>query len=114
MSDSQHPSRVAVIGGGIAGLATAYYLQEKARQAELPLQYTLIESAPALGGKISTDLRDGFVIEGGPDSFITQKPAALQLCRELGLEDQLLGTNDAQRKVYVLDGGRLCSDDPGE
>jgi oxygen-dependent protoporphyrinogen oxidase len=107
MSDSQHPSRVAVIGGGIAGLATAYYLQEKARQAELPLQYTLIESAPALGGKISTDLRDGFVIEGGPDSFITQKPAALQLCRELGLEDQLLGTNDAQRKVYVLDGGRL-------
>jgi oxygen-dependent protoporphyrinogen oxidase len=67
----------------------------------------LIESAPAFGGKISTDVQDGFVIEGGPDSFITQKPAALRLCRELGLGDQLVGTNDAQRKVYVLDGGRL-------
>jgi oxygen-dependent protoporphyrinogen oxidase len=103
----QVPTRVAIIGGGIAGLATAYYLQQKAHQAGLPLHYTLVESAPALGGKISTDLRDGFVIEGGPDSFITQKPAALQLCRELGLEDRLLGTNDARRKVYVLDGGRL-------
>jgi oxygen-dependent protoporphyrinogen oxidase len=100
-------TQYAIIGGGIAGLATAYYLQQKARQAGLPLSYTLIESAPTFGGKISTDLVDGFVIEGGPDSFITQKPAAMRLCQELGLEDRLLGTNDDQRKVYVLDGGRL-------
>jgi oxygen-dependent protoporphyrinogen oxidase len=104
---TQYETRVAIIGGGIAGLATAYYLQEKARQAGLPLSYNLIESGPSFGGKIVTDEQDGFVIEGGPDSFITQKPAALRLCRELGLEDRLLGTNDAQRKVYVLDGGRL-------
>ncbi len=105
--NTQYATRVAIVGGGIAGLATAYYLQEKARHANLPLYYSLIESAPAFGGKISTDINDGFVVEGGPDSFITQKPAALRLCRELGLEDRLLGTNDARRKVYVLDGGRL-------
>jgi oxygen-dependent protoporphyrinogen oxidase len=105
--NTQHAIHVAIVGGGIAGLATAYYLQQKARQADLPLTYSLVESAPAFGGKISTDVQDGFVIEGGPDSFITQKPAALRLCRELGLGDRLVGTNDAQRKVYVLDGGRL-------
>jgi oxygen-dependent protoporphyrinogen oxidase len=107
---STHAKRavdVAIVGGGIAGLATAYYLQERARQAGLALSYSLIEAAPELGGKISTDVSQGFVVEGGPDSFITQKPAALRLCRELGLEERLLGTNDAQRKVYVLDGGRL-------
>jgi oxygen-dependent protoporphyrinogen oxidase len=105
--NSKLETRVAIVGGGIAGLATAYYLQEGARQAGLSLSYSLIESAPGFGGKIVTHAGDGFVIEGGPDSFITQKPAALRLCRELGLEDRLLGTNDAQRKVYVLDGGRL-------
>jgi oxygen-dependent protoporphyrinogen oxidase len=108
---TSHASRityhVAIVGGGIAGLATAYYVQEKARQSGLPLTYSLVESAPGFGGKIRTDVQDGFVVEGGPDSFITQKPAALRLCRELGLEERLLGTNDARRKVYVLDGGRL-------
>ena len=78
------------------------------RRAGLPLAYSLIESEPAFGGKIVTDTQDGFVVEGGPDSFITQKPAALRLCRELGLEERLLGTNDAQRKVFVLDGGRCA------
>jgi oxygen-dependent protoporphyrinogen oxidase len=105
--NTKYGKRVAIIGGGIAGLATAYYVQEQARQADLPLTYSLIESAPTFGGKIVTDVQDGFVIEGGPDSFISQKPAALRLCRELGLGDRLLGTNDARRKVYVLDGGRL-------
>jgi len=108
LQHTHHASRIAIIGGGIAGLATAYYLQEGARRAGLPLTYTLIERTPTFGGKISTDVRHGFVIEGGPDSFITQKPAALRLCRELGLEDRLVGTNDHRRKTYVLDGGRLC------
>lgn len=107
VSNTQYVPHIAIVGGGITGLATAYYLQEQARQAGLPLSYSLIERAPAFGGKIVTDMEGGFVIEGGPDSFITQKPAAMRLCRELGLEDQLMGTNDAQRKVYVLDGGRL-------
>ncbi len=99
--------RLAVVGGGIAGLATAYYAQKAADEAGLPLHLTLIERDPVLGGKIRTDIPEGFVIEGGPDSFITQKPWGIQLCRELGLEDRLVGTNDAQRTVYVLRGGKL-------
>jgi oxygen-dependent protoporphyrinogen oxidase len=99
--------KLVVVGGGIAGLATAYYAQKAADEAGLPLDITLAERDPVLGGKIRTDIPDGFVIEGGPDSFITQKPWALQLCRELGLGNRLVGTNDAQRAVYVLRGGKL-------
>ncbi len=98
---------VVIVGGGIAGLATAYYLQKIAAADAVPLQITLVERDARLGGKIVTALEDGFVVEGGPDSFITQKPWALQLCRELGLSDRLMGTNDAQRAVYIWRRGRL-------
>src|SRR5690606_16259265 len=88
---------VAIIGGGISGLATAYYLQRHAAQANRTLRYVLIERSPSAGGKIVTEHVHGFgdtpfVVEGGPDSFLTQKPWALQLAREIGLQDQLLGT----------------------
>jgi oxygen-dependent protoporphyrinogen oxidase len=96
--------QVVVVGGGIAGLAAAYYLQTRGRDA---VQCTLVERAPTLGGKIVSAHEKGFVVEGGPDSFLTQKPHALDLCRELGLGDALVGTNDAARKVYVWSGGRL-------
>ncbi|MDX1524570.1 MAG: protoporphyrinogen oxidase, partial [Anaerolineae bacterium] len=101
------PPHVVIIGGGIAGLATAYYLQKQAQAQNRDLTYTLVERSPTFGGKISTKLTDGLVIEGGPDSFISQKPWAYQLCRELGLEDRLMGTNDERRKVYILHKGRL-------
>lgn len=91
----------------MAGLATAYYLQKKSREAGLEFSYTLLESAPRFGGKISTDLVNDFVIEGGPDSFITQKPWATQLCRELGLSDRLIPTNDDRRSIFVLNKGKL-------
>lgn len=106
-------TQVAIVGGGISGLATAYYLQRQAAGAGAPLAYTLIERSPYPGGKIQTETVTGFgtgdtpfVIEGGPDSFITQKPWALQLAREIGLGDRLLGTNDHQRKVFVLHKGK--------
>ncbi len=98
---------VTIIGGGIAGLATAYYLQKKSRAAGLDYHYTLLESAPRFGGKISTDTIQDFVIEGGPDSFITQKPWATQLCREIGLADRLIPTNDERRNIFVLNRGKL-------
>jgi oxygen-dependent protoporphyrinogen oxidase len=98
---------ITIIGGGIAGLATAYYLQQKSRQRGDALDYTLVESAPRVGGKIITTEVDGFVIEGGPDSFITPKPWAMQLCRDLGLTDRLIPTNDDRRNIFVLQHGRL-------
>ncbi len=102
---------VVIVGGGIAGLSAAYYLQKTAEEDSLPIRYTLIERTARLGGKIVTDTVYGygeqpFVIEGGPDSFITQKPWAYQLARELKLDDRLLGTNDAKRKTYVLNKGK--------
>ena len=101
------PIDMAVIGGGIAGLSTAYYLQQAAQASPHPPTVRVFERDARPGGKIVTDRPDGFVVEGGPDAFITQKRDAYELCRELGLGDRLIGTNDARRKVYVLAGGRL-------
>ena len=103
----QHAYHVAVIGGGIAGLATAYALQERARATGMPLACTLVEARPRLGGVILTERVDGFVIEAGPDSLLTQKPWGLELCQSLGIGDRLIGTNDQQRKIYILWDGRL-------
>src|ERR1051325_10040125 len=98
--------RVAIIGGGIAGLSAAWYL-EKARQSGADLEWTLYEKSGRLGGVIQTERRDGFVLEAGPDSFLTIKPDAARLCTELGLADQLISSNDAERKTYILVKGRL-------
>lgn len=98
--------RIAILGGGIAGLSAAWAL-EKARRAGQPIEFMLYEAAGRLGGVIGSETIDGCVVEGGPDSFLTEKPAAAQLCRELGIGDQLLGSNDAERKTYILVGKRL-------
>ena len=98
--------RVAIIGGGIAGLSAAYYL-EKARQSGSRLDWVLFEKSDRLGGVIETEQRDGFVLEAGPDSFLTAKPDAARLCAELGLADQLISSNDKDRKTYILVNGRL-------
>lgn len=99
--------RVVVVGGGISGLSAAFHIQEGARQAGAPAECFLVEDAPRLGGKVVTTHEDGFVVEGGPDCFLTQKRWALELCRRLGLGERLIGTNDASRKVYILWGGKL-------
>lgn len=98
---------VIIVGGGITGLSTAYHLQEEARNAGLPLTFTLLESDNRVGGKIKTEYIDDFVIDGGPDCFLGRKPWALQLSRKLGLGDELRGTNDDHRKTFVLDKGKL-------
>lgn len=106
-----HVRHVTIVGGGIAGLSAAWFLQEAQRQTNPDLRYTLLEKSDRWGGKIKTEEVYGpdgasFVVEGGPDSFITQKPWALQLARKLGLEDRLLPTNDDRRRIYVLNRGK--------
>src|SRR3954462_555143 len=98
--------RIAIIGGGIAGLSAAWYL-EKARQGGADLGWTLFEKADRLGGVIQTERRDGFLLEAGPDSFLTIKPDAARLCGELGLAGELISSNDQERKTYILVQGRL-------
>src|SRR5208283_3605430 len=93
--------RIAIIGGGISGLSAAFTLEEK-RQSGADIEYVLFEAAPRLGGVMVTDRADGCLIEAGPDSFLTEKPWAADLCRKIGLGDQLIGSNDADRKTYIL------------
>ena len=97
---------MAVLGGGITGLAAAYTLA-RARQAGAPVEELLIESRDRLGGVIRTEHLEGFVIEAGPDSFLAEKPEAAALARELGLGDSLIGSNDRQRRTYILHRGGL-------
>lgn len=101
------PKHVAIVGGGIAGLATAHALQSRAAEAGLPLTCTLIEASREWGGKIATHRVNGFIIEAGPDSFLSQKPWALDLCRRLGLSDQLINTKASYEKAFVFSRGRL-------
>jgi oxygen-dependent protoporphyrinogen oxidase len=98
-------TRIAIIGAGISGLAAAFTLEEPRRAGKL--EYTIYESSPRLGGVLRTEHIQGCLVEAGPDSFITEKPWAADLCRTIGLGDQLIGSNDADRKTYILVHGRL-------
>ncbi len=99
--------RLVVVGGGIGGLAAAHRAAELARERGEPVELTLVESRARLGGTIATERADGFLIESGPDSFLSEKPWALALCRRLGVEDRLVRTDDRFRKTFVLLHGRL-------
>jgi oxygen-dependent protoporphyrinogen oxidase len=99
-------SRIAIIGGGISGLAAAHSLEEY-RRAGKDLEYVLYESSSRFGGVLRTEQVDGCTVEAGPDSFITEKAWALDFCRQIGLNGELIGSNDASRKTYILNRGRL-------
>ncbi len=101
--------KVAVIGGGIAGLSTAYYLSNKAKEQGKQISITLIESEDYWGGKIKTVQQDGFVVEGGPDAYLITKPWMKTLCQELGLADGLQGTNPENSQTFILKKGKLTS-----
>jgi oxygen-dependent protoporphyrinogen oxidase len=100
--------RTAIIGGGIAGLAAAYEL-EQARQKGAEVEYTLFEARARLGGCLASEIVGGAVLERGPDSFLSEKPAAAELCRELGLGGELTPSNDAERKTYIVVRNRLVA-----
>ena len=90
-----------IAGGGISGLSTAYYL------SKVGIRSLLVEREPRLGGVITTEVVEGCVIEGGPDSFLSAKPWAMDLIRDLGLEREVIGSNDHQRVTYIWKKGRL-------
>jgi oxygen-dependent protoporphyrinogen oxidase len=102
------PSKhLVVVGGGIAGLTTAYTALTRAAADGFALTCTVLESDRHWGGKIRTHKSDGFVIEAGPDSFLSTKPWALTLCQELGLGDRVVNTNASEDKAFVYSRGRL-------
>ncbi len=98
--------RIAIVGGGIAGVTAAWQLAQLDR-AQGGLETTLFEASPRLGGTVETVYQDGFVVECGPDGWVTEKPWARELARELLLEDKLVGSHDVERVTYILSGGRL-------
>src|ERR1700687_2379000 len=100
--------RIAIVGGGISGLSAACTIEKK-RQSGTRVKYVLFESSPRLGGVVVTDRVDGCLVEAGPDSFLTEKPWATDLCCKIGLGDQLIGSNDSERKTYIVAKGKLVA-----
>ena len=100
--------KIVIIGGGIAGLAAAYRIHEEISR-NVSIECILLESSEEFGGKISTMRFDGFVVECGPDSFISQKPQAIELCKKLGLADRLTGTNPNHSNTYVYLNNKLVT-----
>ena len=96
-------AQVVIVGGGISGLSAAYDL------AKAGIPYTLIEKENRLGGVIQTSCWDGCLLEGGPDSFLSTKSEGLALIKELGLSDEVIGSNDSSRTTFLLRNGRLTS-----
>jgi oxygen-dependent protoporphyrinogen oxidase len=99
--------RVTIVGAGVSGLACALRLLELSEEKGIHLELNLLDSGGKAGGTLSTVEKKGFVMEEGPDCFITEKPAGLELCRKLGIEDQLIKTNQALAQSFILKGNKL-------
>lgn len=112
------PRHVVIIGGGIAGMSAAWTVQTQAAADGANVRYSLLEAADRWGGKIDTERVDGwgetpFIVEHGPDAFLTRKPWAYQLAQALGLGERILGVNTATHGTVVALGGRLVPLPPG-
>ncbi len=99
--------QAVVIGGGVTGLATCNRLIAESHKRDIPLDVKLLEASDRVGGVVRTSNQDGFIVEHGPDAFISTKPWAKALCEELGIGDRLIGTNPKQRRSFILHKGVL-------
>jgi oxygen-dependent protoporphyrinogen oxidase len=99
--------RVVIIGGGISGLAAAHRLVERSAQSKTRIEVVLLESSARPGGVIRTERRDGFLLEGGPDSFISEKPEAVALAKRIGLAPRLVETRETHRRSFIVRKGKL-------
>jgi oxygen-dependent protoporphyrinogen oxidase len=107
-SEGEKARRVVIIGGGISGLAAAHRFIERSRESSnATLEVLLMERSASVGGTIRTQEREGFLLETGPDSFISEKPEALALAKRIGLEHRLIPTNNAHRRSFIVRDGRL-------
>jgi oxygen-dependent protoporphyrinogen oxidase len=106
MPENQGAKRIAILGGGLSGLAAAHRLNEIAEERGLSLSVTVFESGNRLGGLVGTERIGEYLVDTGGDSFLTNKPAAVGLCRRLGLEDRLVATDTKYRGALVLYDGR--------
>lgn len=105
------PRHIVIVGGGITGLSAAWTLQQQAIQQGLDVRYTVLEQSTRWGGKVYTERVESegdtpFILETGPDAFLTRKTWALELARELGLDDQLLSVNTENNRTFVLHNGQ--------
>jgi oxygen-dependent protoporphyrinogen oxidase len=101
------PYRVTIVGAGVSGLACALKLLELSREKKFPLELRILDGAPRAGGVLSTLEKEGFLLEEGPDCFITDKPAALELAQKLGLDQEFIRTNPKLKKSFILKNNRL-------
>ena len=113
MPEALQHKHVVIIGGGISGLTTCYRLWVEGQARQLPLMITLLEASDRVGGVIATTCAQGFLLERGPDCFITVKPWGIRLCEELGLQAALLGTTPQYRRSFIVRDGRLLPVPPG-
>ncbi len=100
--------RAVVVGGGITGLVAAYRLKTQAAKTSLPLDITVLEASPRLGGVLHSTRRDQFLLEGGPDCFLSNKPRGMELCEELDLANELISTRTEFRRSFIVRRGKLC------
>ncbi|MCL5962043.1 MAG: FAD-dependent oxidoreductase, partial [Chloroflexi bacterium] len=98
--------RVVVIGAGAAGLAAAYALKRAADEGQ-QIDWVLLEKDNRVGGKIWTEKVDGFIVDGGPDCYLTEKPWMAQMAARLGISDHLFPSDDDKKKTYIYSNGKL-------
>ena len=99
--------RIVIVGGGITGLAAAHAAVARARAQGRPVALAVLERSPRFGGNLITERIDGFLVDGGPDSWVASKPHATALARDLGLASAIVGTNEATRRYYIAWGDSL-------
>lgn len=101
------PARVVVVGAGVAGLSTAWLIAEEAKRADRPLELTILEELPDPGGSTRTERVDGYLCEWGPNGFLNNEPATLELVDRLGLRDRLLPADEAAAHRFIFHSGRM-------